>query len=305
MREVNKSFGLNPNIVNMLEAQQRITRSMSGFNTMKDIAKIMKDKTVFATPSMSAMNSIVNSMNFAIPSNIVNAIDSMNKRHEQLFGGFRAITESLKIQSPLIAQMNSLNFALTSISNHVTAIAIQQKNWELLDDFEGINDQAIEFSESLSQELDDEQKRQFQILLETVHLFFNKHKAIGISALLIIDIFLRFAGVHQYYDFLKDKPELATKTELNRINFKQDSVVHFIKLINNQLREANEHRLTNRVCLVKSKPKSKTLILATLPAKFEIIIIRVQHQWAYVSYFDPIDNLPQTGWVLKKYLVKP
>ena len=122
--------------------------------------------------------------------------------------------------------------------------------------------------------------------------------------LLIIDIILRFAGLHQYYDFLKQKPELPTKQEINQITIKQDSIVQFISAVNEQLKNAKEYRITNRECEIKLKPKTKTLSVSKLPVGFELIVLQVNHKWVLVSFFDPKDNLPQTGWIMKKHLKK-
>ena len=292
----------------LLKAQEQITRSFSGINMMSEIAKSLKQHTM-PQPTFSAIEAISKSMSwqtkFAIPQTTLDAITSINRQHEQLFGSLRSITESVRFQSPAIAQINNLNFALSGISGQMVAIAVQQKNWTILNDFENVTEQALEFTETLSEELDDEQKRQFQILLSLVLSFLNKHKVLGVSALLIIDIFLRFAGIHQYYDFLQTKPELATKEEINQIGISQDSTIFFIQKITEQLKQAKEYRITNQICKVRLKPKVKTLILAKLPVNFDVVIIQIHHKWVYVSYFDPKDNLPQTGWIMKKYLNKP
>jgi hypothetical protein len=54
----------------------------------------------------------------------------------------------------------------------------------------------------------------------------------------------------------------------------------------------------------EGKPKNITLILAALSVNFDVIIL-INHKWAYVSFINPEDNLPQTGWILKKYLNLP
>jgi hypothetical protein len=224
---------------------------------------------------------------------------------EQYLNSFKPIAEIMKTHSSAFAQINSLNFALKGISAQIATIASQQQRWNLVDDFEEVTEQTIEFTEKLDRELTEEQKREFQVLLDLVFVFIKKHKALGVFSLLIIDIFLRFAGFHQYYDFLKEKPNLATKEDIKSLNIKQDSSVYFIKEISKQLKEVKEFRITNRECLVKLKPKKRTSVLTKLPLGFEVILIRVHHKWVYVSYFNPEDNLPQTGWIMKKYLDKP
>jgi hypothetical protein len=306
-QSIQKSLGLSSQLSEMFKAQESIAKNLSGLSMATELAKSMqKHHRMFENPTLSAIEAVTKSLSlqakFSIPQTTLDAISSINRQHEQLFGGIRAMTEALEIQSPAIAQINNLNFALSGISGQIAAIAAQQRNWSIIDDFEEVTEQAIEFSESLTEEVTEEQKRQFQILLTLVSTFVKKY---GVQGLLIIDIILRFAGLHQYYDFLQQKPELATKQEVNQIAIKQDSIIQFIGAVNEQLKIAKEYRITNRECEVKLKPKTKTLIVSKLPKDFELVVLQINHKWVLVSYFDPKDNLPQTGWIMKKYLDKP
>jgi hypothetical protein len=261
--------------------------------------------------SRLAINAMPKSLNlqakFTIPQATIDAIASINRQHEQSFAAIRsAMEEALKIQSSAIAQIQNLSFALSGISGKIAAIAAQERNWSIIDDFEEVSKQAIEFSEILTKEptkeATEEHKKQFEILFTLVSTFVKKY---GVLGLLIIDIILRFADMHQYYDFLQQKPELATEEELHKIATKQDSIRQLIGAVNEQLKIAKEYRITNQGCEVMLKPKTKTLIVSKLPKDFELIVLQVNHKWILVSYYDPKDNLPQTGWILKKYLNKP
>lgn len=308
-QNLSKSMGLSSQITNMLKAQKQIPQSFSGLNMMSEIAKNFKQQAMITQPTFSAIDVISKSMSwqnkFAIPQTTLDAITSINRQHEQLFGSLRAITESVKFQSPVIAQINNLNFALSGISVQMAAIAAHQKNWTILNDFENVTEQALEFTETLDTSSDEEQQRQFQILLSLLLSFYNKHKTLGSSALRILEIFLIIASIHQYYDFIQTKPELASKKDIQQIDNNQGSILDYIKLVNEQLKEAKEYRITNRICNVKLKPKVKTDTLTKLPINFDVVVIQIHHKWVYVSYFDPKDNLPQTGWIMKKYLNKP
>ena len=292
-----------------MQQQDRIMKSLGSVSMLTGLVKSMQEQKTALSSPFSVFDALTKSMktysNFGISQTTLDAITSINRQHEQLFGGIRAMTDALRIQSPAITQINNLHFALGGISGHIAALAAQQKKWTIIEDFEEVTEKALDFTETLTDEITEEQQRQFQLLLTLVAAFLKKHKALGIAALLIIDIFIRFADIHQYYDFLKDRPEPATKANLNQISIRQDSVLHFINLVNQQFKEANEYRITNRTCEIKLKPKSKTLTLAKLPKEFEVIVVQIHHKWVYVSYFDPIDNLPQTGWIMKKYLDDP
>jgi hypothetical protein len=56
-------------------------------------------------------------------------------------------------------------------------------------------------------------------------------------------------------------------------------------------------------CKLLLKPKKKSLIIRRLHQGCRVVIIHKAHKWAYISCTSPLDGLPQTGWVLKKYLL--
>lgn len=306
-QSIQRYLGISSQFDQIIKAQENITKNISGMYMAFEIVKNMRQHhRMFRSPTLSAIAAVTQGLSFqskfAIPKTTIEAIISINQQQAQLLSGITTLTKALKIQSPALEQINNLNIVFSGISGQIAAIAAQQKRWTIIDDFEEVTEQAIAFTESLTEEVTEKQKRQFQILITLVTTFFKKY---GIQGLLIIDIFLRFAGIHQYYDFLQQKPDLPTKQEVNNISIKQDSVLYFITEITEQLKQAKEYRITNRDCEVKLKPKSKTLTLLKLPKDFEVIIVQIHHKWVFVSYFDPKDNLPQTGWIMKKYLSKP
>jgi hypothetical protein len=105
-------------------------------------------------------------------------------------------------------------------------------------------------------------------------------------------------SIHQYYDFVKPKAELATKEDIIKFEKKIQQSIEL------KLKEIKEYRTTNRVSKVMLKPKTKTIIVASLPKDFDVIVLQINHKWAFISYINPKDNLMQTGWIMKKYLDK-
>jgi hypothetical protein len=238
---------------------------------------------------------------FNIPTTAFDAITAISKQHNELFGNFRGITEMLQKQQAVFSQVNNLRFAMEGISEKMAAIAASQKQWNFLDDFRNISEEAIEISNSVTTDfaLTEEESKRFEKLIELILTFFQHNKKFGTNALLFLSVVVNLMALHQYYDFIKEKPEPATKEDLSKFERK------IIQEITTKLKEQKEYRTTNRICKVMLKPKSKTLVLATLPIGFDVIVLQVNHKWIYVSYTSPKDNLPQTGWVLKKYLSKP
>jgi hypothetical protein len=302
-KRINRNLGISPQISKILESQEKLMKNFSGLNLGSQVALKMNNK------NLSSISKIFESYDFQqknlIPQSTIKAFESITKYQDNYINSFKPMAEIMKTHSSAFSQINTLGLALKGISAQITALAAQQQNWSLINDFEEVTEQAIDFTENLDSELTEKQKREFKVLIDLAFVFIKKHKTLGVYSLLIIDVFLRFAGFHQYYDFLKEKPNLATKEDFKSINIKQDSSIYFIKEISNQLKEIKEYRITNKNCLVKLKPKKKTLILTKLPPEFEVILLQVHHKWVYISFFNPKDNLPQTGWVMKKYLNKP
>lgn len=308
-QKMSTALDLSSQMVEILKAQKDITGSFSGISMINEIAKSMKYQPMFVQPPSLAIDAIAKSMSvqpkFAIPKSAIEAILSISRQQEHVFKHFRSVTEAVNFQNPAFTQFNNLQFALSGISGQLASIAASQQNWNLLQDFEEVTKQGIEFSDSLTGEFEDEQKRQFQILLALVASFIKRNKALGVNSLRVINVFLIVASLHQYYDFIQNKPEYATKQDIANLNSKQDTIISYIAAFSEQLKQVDEYRITNRKCEVRLKPNSRAMVVTTLPISFEVVVLQVHHKWILASYFDPKDNLPQTGWIKKKYLTKP
>ena len=324
-QSLTKNFGLTSQISEMLNAQNSLKNNFSGLNKLSDITKNFSNQAILGRPYSSMIDAITKSMalqsklsipssvtdaisksmafqtKFSIPNSAIEAIQSINRQHEQLFGNLKSITDSLKINQSAISQIQNLHFALRGISGHLGSIAVTQKNWSLLDDFENISEQALEISNSISNEivLTEEESKRFETLIEFILTFIKKNKKFGTNALLFLSIVVNIMALHQYYDFIKDKPAMTTKEDLIKFETK------IIQTITEKLKEQKEFRITNRSCKVLLKPTNRTLVIELLPRDFEVVCLQTNHKWVYVSYVGLTDNLPKTGWILKKYLDRP
>lgn len=294
--------GLDYLIAEMRKVQERVVKDLSINNPMDKIIKNTLHQKLFASPHLSMIKEMDLHSRFALPQTTLDAIVSIERQHKQIFGEIRTMTEAIKIPSPVLAQFNNLKFVLDGISGEIAAIASQHGDWTIIDDLEEITGQSIEFCESLTDEVTGEQQRQFQSLFTLILMFIDKHKQKGNKILRLLEVILIF---HQLYGIAFPGLELATREDIRQINIHQDTIVPYINFVYGQIKQANEYRITNRECVVKLKPELNTLTLAKLPEDFEVIVIQVHHKWVYVSYFDLEDNLPQTGWIMKKYLDKP
>lgn len=304
--KLQKSLGLTSQFSEMFKVQESISKSLSGVNMISEITKSMQHQKMFESITLSAIEAMSKSIpfqsNFAIPQTTLDAITSINRQHDQLFGNLRSIAEALNINQPAFSQIKSLQFAIGGISGQLASIAASQKKWNLIDDFEEITEEAVLLNERIYDEngVSKEGLIELKEFFQRIEVKVNKIDADANSVfwklIALLSIILAFTG--EIRNWLP-KPDYATKQEVEAVIKDQ-----FI-LYESKLKEEKEVRITDRECKILIKPKMKSIVIEKLPCGFEIVVLQVNHKWVYVSYFSPKDNLPQTGWIMKKYLNRP
>lgn len=242
-----------------------------------------------------------------LPPTLSSTLDSITNNYYKTFQSLKMIADLSPRFLHTHAQVNNIKFVLNGLSGRMATIAAVQRQWDLFDDLNVITEKVSEFVEEFENNrswTDQTKAKLLTIFNETKNLCL-KNKKVGAKVILILSTLAIPMGYHQYFDFLKVKPEAATKEELRA--FRQevkkdinDIATEYSRLFSNVLRE--EYKITNRKCKVMLKPSNKSFAIAIIPKGFDLIVIQNHHEWAYVKFFNPEDNLPQTGWVLKKYL---
>lgn len=245
---------------------------------------------------------------FAIPSTLLSSLDSINHNYFKAFQSLGSIANVASYHLHPAAQLSSVRFALNGLTKQMATIAAAQRQWSLFDDLNIFSKHVSEFVETLESERSwtDGVKEKWLLVVEYSKKVYDKNKKVGRKAILILSILTIPTDVHQYVDFLRPKPELVTKENLQ--SFRQETIEdvrtivadEISKYFSNVLNE--EKRVTMRPCKIRLKPSSGSYVVATVSEGFDVVVIQNNHEWSYVSYFDPKDNLPQSGWILKKYL---
>jgi hypothetical protein len=304
---IQKSMGLSSQLSEMFKTQERITKNFSGLSMVTELAKTMQQRNrLFESPALSGIEAITKGLSlqskFVIPQTTIDAITSINRQHAQLFGNLRSITDVLNKNQAAFNQINSWQFAITGISGQLAAIAASQRKWDLIDDFEEITEEAVSLNERIFDEngVTKEGLKELKAFFQRIEIKVDKIDAdanvLFWKLLAILSFILALMGEARNW---LPKPEYATKQEVETVIKEQFGIYE------KKLKEDKEFRITSRVCRVMSKPRLKSLIIEKLPVGFEVTVLQVNHKWIYVSYFSPSDNLPQTGWIMKKYLDRP
>lgn len=305
-QKINSQIGIDNSISQMFQSNQIWQNQFSAMTMNNAIFSTISQQQNLIPKNIAGLDTLSKTLAMQakfiqIPQYTLDAIKGISQMQESLFGNLRDLSATLlESQKPFISQINSLQFAMSGISGQIAAIAAKSNQWDLLDEFEFINEQTLEITNSFISDitLTEEESVRLEQLIERIITFFKKNKKFGVSALLFVSVMVNIMNIHQYYDFVKPKAEPATKEDLVKFEKKIQQSIEV------KLKEVKEYRTTNRVSKVMLKPKTKTIIVTSLPKNFDVIVLQVNHKWAFISYFNPKDNLMETGWVMKKYLDK-
>lgn len=305
-QKINSQIGIGNSISQMFQSNQIWQNQLSAMTMNNAIFSAISQQQNLIPKNIAGLDTLSKTLAmqaklFQIPQPTLDAIKGISQMQESLFGNLRDLSATLlESQKPYLSQINSLQFTMSSISGQIAAIAAKSNQWDLLDEFEYINEQTLEITNSFISDiaLTEEESVRFEQLIERIVTFFKKNKKFGVSALLFVSVMVNLMNIHQYYDFVMPKAEPATKEDLVKFEKKIQQSIEI------KLKEVKEYRTTNRISKVMLKPKTKTIIVASLPKNFDVIVLQINHKWAFISYINPKDNLMETGWVMKKYLDK-
>jgi len=250
--------------------------------------------------------SMMNVAKFALPPTLFSTINEINDNYTRIYQNLntKLLAALPSTHQPYtLAELGNFKHVIKGLSAQMMAIVVAQKQWELLDDLSKISEQTGVFVEDLDYQagLSEDGKRILSELLKYISTTFEKNKKFTAKIISVLSLILNLMSIHQYYDFLKEKPEPALKKDISHLEDDLQSYKEQLKRIEDKLDQRNESRVTNRQCRVMLKPNLKSIVITVLPMGFEISILNENHKWLYVSFINPDDGLPQTGWVLKKY----
>lgn len=304
-QKLNNQIGMSSATMKMIQSQELWKNKLGTMNMSDAIFKGIAQQQNRFPKNIAGLETLsktiaMQSKLFQIPQPTLDAIKGISQMQQSLFSSLKGASAMMESHKPYFAQINNLQFALNGISRQIASIAAENNQWNLLEEFEIINEQAIEITNNFSSDitLTEEESKRFEQLIDTILIFLKRDKKFGVNALLFLSVIVNLMNTHQYYDFVKPKPAVATKQDLGKFERK------ILQAIELKLKEQKEYRTTNRVSKVMLKPQTKTIHLTSLPKGFDVIVLQITHKWAFVSYTNPKDNLMETGWIMKKYLDK-
>ena len=110
----------------------------------------------------------------------------------------------------------------------------------------------------------------------------------------IISILLTLYSILQPF-ILSDSKNTEYKKEI--IQMKTD----LMNKLDSVFKQIGKTTVIRTKCRIRMKPKSRSLIIYTLPPFTQVNIIETNHKWIKITYKENPEALPITGWILKKY----
>lgn len=235
---------------------------------------------------------------------LINIGQYQNNINKSVLQSLSSLSQLKKITIPSLelSRIITLNTALSSLSTNIANIATSNNNWGILEEYEDITAEIISFTEEIfseNQESNIDSETIFKNLLQLISNYYAKYKNAGALTLRVLEIFLIFASMHQYYDFLQTKPELATKQDVKEIKDNQKNIEKYLKEAKS-LNIVSDDLVSLKVkSEIKLKPNKKSIVINILPKNYNITIVKIQPTWVLISYYDPKDGTLQYGYVNK------
>lgn len=294
--KINKQFDAYNSVSNIMKSYDWAKQS-SAMNMTQALLKGALQNSNLLNSVQAISNMAIARRQFQIPNTAFDAIKSITNQNQQIF---EQLNSSIALSSQLwnSGHVSNLSKAMNSLSAQMAEVASYHKKWDLIDDFEEITEEVVSINDRILEEkgLSNENFKALTEFLNRIEIKID-HKDKGISTILLklmtlVGFILAITAEVRNWT---PKPDYATKEDI------ENTITKHFSYFESKLKEQKEYRITNRKCKVFVKPKSKSNVIANFEEGFEFVVLNVKHKWIYVSYLNPKDNLPETGWIMKKY----
>ena len=299
---INRQLGSNQALTSIMDFQNKLDLNLTVLNANQTTLNKFWQNQFMDNKYFSHLDSIAKSFaslsQFNIPQTTIDALNSINMKNQEIFSHLKGISDWTRATQSLF-HPDSLHNALCKISGEFASYATLKKQWDLIDDFEEISNQAVIINEKIIEDEGvtkaslDEIKR----FMERIDLKIDKNNsdstALFFKLLTILGFIFALLGEIRYWI---PKQDFATKEEV------QDVIKNRFIIIQSKSEKKKDCKTTNRQCKVMLKPSAKSLVLMNVPSNSKVIVLQGYGKWSYVSMINSGDSFPVCGWIMKKSL---
>lgn len=320
MQNSANSFGKIPSFLNSVQTQYPKTSHF--YNDIELNNSLKKISDIFSANKPKLLSSAFSKAEaFTFPKNFVTDILKTPYFENRNPFAFDSLNIVLANQEKILKSLNTSNFSkifkeynstispfyssLGTLGSAINKRGLTKNDNSILKQFEVVTEMAANTTETISKEPDsviENLKRIEAFIFESVeklqidiaNIPNSKSANIGLWVN-IISILLTLYTILQ--PLLKsDTRDEATRTQIERMQTvlvaKLDSITKLM----------GKSAIIMTKCNVKWNPKKRTIILCTLLPYTQVNVIETNHKWCKITYKKNPNDLPITGWVLKKYL---
>lgn len=289
-----KDLTMKPLMVDSLSAIVRDQQLI--FDNLKGMGNILKDQSRGERLTYGdRMNDFASAFNLQGLGNALKGPREMMDNVKMLHG-FPKFNGSLLDLAGLPKAFQWINVQLAS------TIA-QRQRWDELEDFKNLNQKAAEIIEEVTsgQLVAGKVSDKFDELIAVAKDFIKRNKKYARQICRFVDIILTIVGLINLLLPQPSESTQLTRDDLAKLVTKDD-LRKELAILRDELEVKPDIRCVNRPARIMFRPSTKTLVQYKAQAGFEVVVLQVNHRWVYVSYLNPELDLPQTGWILKKYV---
>lgn len=233
---------------------------------------------------------------YKMPNSMIETIESIKRHQEMLFSGLNSFNSIYSNSQSLI---NSAQSAMQSITSQVAYHSAFLKDWEYLNQFGEISKEVLELNEKLGKD-EGLSREEFVEIKQTLSNIYSSLLSVEKDTSSVLMKWLTIIGfiltlISEGRNWVS-KPNFITKEEF------QSTMQEFYNKNLQQLNKQNQQRIVNHNCKIYFKPNTKSNVVLKIENGYNLVVVDVRKEWVFVSFSDPKDNLPQTGWIQKKYL---
>lgn len=216
----------------------------------------------------------------------------------RMLQGFPKLNDSL---ADLLAFAKSFQRMNAQIADTIT----RQKRWEDLEQYQELNEKAGEIIHTaVSGHAASGMLEKFNELIALAKEFIKQNKQHALKIYRFINFVIQVVTLAQCLGPSQHSTNNVVKEDLASVATKEDvaKLTQQMIALRAELEVKPDKRCVLRATRIMFKPSSKTMVVFRPQRDFEVIVLQTNHTWVYVSFINPKLDLPQTGWILKKYL---
>lgn len=239
---------------------------------------------------LDSFNNIAKSLNESFSTKALQSIERLTKPYKEIENLLNPKTSLFDFNKPISEQIKGLNLSVIDSKSALDIFKI----WNESDVYSQFATLGIDIDSEAHEEIN-----------QSVHDHLSVKEIRGIIGYLVSVLLALYA----LYDSNQMETRLTSKIETESKK-QQHEIKNLENLLQTLINSAQvkfdpvDYVVKNRPALVRKSPKSGAAIVANIFSGQVVELVDFEGKWVKVNYYNFLNHKYETGWVLKKYLVR-